>query len=87
MNKLATYDSPLCVLGWITDLLTHTKQRVKLRQDCYSEWDLVPAGVLHETKLGPWLFVIMVNDLDIPNSEIWRYVDDTISSLLKVFTL
>ena len=29
------------------------------------------------TKLGPWLFVIMVNDLDIPKSEIWRYVDDT----------
>ena len=29
------------------------------------------------TKLGLWLFVIMVNDLDIPNSKIWGYVDDT----------
>ena len=27
--------------------------------------------------LGPWLFVIMVNDLNIPNSELWRYVDYT----------
>ena len=77
LNKLATYDIPQWVLEWITDFLTHRKQRVKLSQGCYSEWDLVPAGVPQGTKLGPWLFVIMVNDLDIPNSEIWRYVDDT----------
>ena len=37
----------------------------------------VPAAVPQGTKLGPWLFVIMVNELDIPNSELWRYVDDT----------
>ena len=67
LNKLATYDIPQWVLEWITDFLTHRKQRVKLSQDCFSEWELVPAGV----------FVIMVNDLDIPNSELWRYVDDT----------
>ena len=77
LNKLATYDIPQWVFEWITDFLTHRKQRVKLSQGCYSEWDLVPAGVPQGTKLGPWLFVIMVNDLDIPNSEIWRYVDDT----------
>ena len=77
LNKLATYDIPQWVLEWITDFLTHRKQRVKLSQDCFSEWELVPAGVPQGTKLGPWLFVIMVNDLDIPNSELWRYVDDT----------
>jgi hypothetical protein len=41
----------------------------------YSE--LVPAGVPQGTKLGPWLFVVMVNDLDIPTSKLWRYADDT----------
>ena len=67
LNKLATYDIPQWVLKWITDFLTHRKQRVQLSQDCFSEWELVPAGVTLGTKLGPWLFVIMVNDLDIPN--------------------
>ena len=63
LNKLATYDIPQWVLEWITDFLTHRKQRVKLSQDCFSEWELVPAGVPQRTKLG--------------RSELWRYVDDT----------
>ena len=72
-----TYDIPQWTLEWITDFLTCRKQRVKLSVDCYSEWELVPAGVPQGTKLGPWLFVVMVNDLDIPTSKLWRYVDDT----------
>ena len=74
---LFDYKIPQWVLEWITDFLTRRKQRSKLSQDCFSEWELVPAGVQQGTKLGPWLFVIMINDLDIPNSELWRYVDDT----------
>ena len=78
LHKLATYDIPQWVLEWITDFLKGRKQRVKLSQDGYSEWELVPAGVPQGTKFGPWLYVInMVNDLNIPNSELWRYVDDT----------
>ena len=77
LNQLATYDIPQWTLEWITDFLTCRKQRVKLSTDCYSEWELVPAGVPQGTKLGPWLFVVMVNDLDIPTSKLWRYVDDT----------
>jgi hypothetical protein len=77
LNKLATYDIPQCTLEWITDFLTCRKQRVKLSADCYSEWELVPAGVPQGTKLGPWLFVVMVNDLDIPTSKLWRYADET----------
>ena len=42
-----------------------------LSQDCYSEWDLVPAKVpLRTNKLGPWLIAIMVNNLDTPRSEL-----------------
>ena len=29
------------------------------------------------TKLGPWLFIIMINDLRVNNSNIWKFVDDT----------
>ena len=62
LHKLATYDIPQWVLEWITDFSTHRKQRVKLSQNCYSESELKPAGVPQGTKLGPWLFVMIVND-------------------------
>ena len=32
------------------------------------------------TKLGPWLFLIMINDLDINNASLWKFVDDTTTS-------
>ena len=27
--------------------------------------------------LGPWLFLIMINNLSVANTNIWKYVDDT----------
>jgi hypothetical protein len=37
----------------------------------------VPFGVPQSTKLGPWLFLLMINDLIVPNVSTWKYVDDT----------
>lgn len=80
IRKLRSYDIYDAVIAWITDFLTSRKQRVKLGQDCFSEWGAVPAGVPQGTKLGPWLFVVMIDELDIPGSELWKYVDDTTMS-------
>ena len=77
VRKLLALDMPVSVSRWIIDLLTDRTQRVKLGNDCLSEWRNIPAGVPQGTKRGPWLFILRIDDINTSNTELWKYVDDT----------
>ena len=81
IRKLHSYDTSDAVISWITDSLTSRKhQRVKLAQVSFSKRGMLPAGVPQGTNLGPWLFIVMIDEFDIPNTELCKYVDDTTTS-------
>lgn len=78
LAKLSAYNINPYIVNWITAFLKDGKQWVKLAHDCLLEWGSIRAGVPLGTKLGPWLFLVMMNDLKVPSaSDCIKYVDDT----------
>ena len=53
------------------------KQKMKLERDCRSEWKDISAGVLQGTKQGSSLLLLMIDDIEVTDTELWKYVDDT----------
>ncbi|XP_068757749.1 uncharacterized protein [Montipora capricornis] len=66
-------------VNWIIDFLRDRQQRVKLNNNCYFSWLNVPARVRQGTRLGPWLFLVMINDLKLPGESfsMWKFAEDT----------
>ena len=76
--KLLSLEVKPTSLNWIIDFLRDRQQRVKLH-GTFSTWLNVTAGVPQGTRLGPWLFLAMINDLDLPGESMlmWKFADDT----------
>jgi hypothetical protein len=77
MDKLQSLGLPQFILSWIAAFLYDRHQRVKLGEHM-AEWLPVNGGVPQGTRVGPLVFLFMVNDL-LEGSNRSKFVDDTLS--------
>jgi hypothetical protein len=81
MTKLAAIGVPPIILRWLRSFLTDRKQRVMIN-DIYSEWASPNGGMPQGTWLGPYVFLILINDLS-SMMDIHKFVDDcTLSEII-----
>ncbi|KAI8495209.1 hypothetical protein Bbelb_271950 [Branchiostoma belcheri] len=62
-----------CIIPWIVDFLSEKRVRYG---DSLSDWQTLTTGVPQGTKLGPIIFLCMINDACLAYADRWKYVDD-----------
>ena len=79
ISKLKAYNFNSALLCWIQDFLCNRKQLVVVSGN-YSDWYRVQSGIPQGSILGPFFFLIYINDLTsvIQDTEcrIYLYADD-----------
>ena len=71
-RKKVAIDISHSITEWMVDFRKDRKRRVKLSKDCFSECGTVPASVRWYRKLGPWMFVIMINEHEHVEVLFWK---------------
>ena len=77
LSKLKSYGIGGKLLQWIENFLSNRRQCVHLRGS-KSDWINIISGVPQGSVLGPFLFIVYVNDMpNVVSSDLYMFVDDT----------
>jgi hypothetical protein len=74
LRKMAALDIHPRLLKWMHSFLLNRQQRVKVG-NLYSDWTTLKGGMPQGTWLGPYVFLILINDLNTIMAT-FKFVDD-----------
>ncbi len=74
--KLAAYGVPDILLRWIGSFLADRRQRVHIGEHV-SEWLHLNGSVPQGSGLGPFLYVVMINDMSADGFMCHKFMDDS----------
>ena len=76
IEKVKAYGFAETIVGWLEDFVTGRKQRVQIKGSSSEDKD-VKSGIPQGSVLGPFLFLLYVNDLpEQVTSFVYLFADD-----------
>jgi hypothetical protein len=74
LSKMAALNADPCTIRWMHSFLSNRQQRVKIGSTV-SQWTTLTGGMPQGTWFGPYVFLMLIDDLQ-PMLDTFKFVDD-----------